>query len=78
MDGYTYTTVTVEIPNDCDMYKLCEQFAKDNSNIEFLNTTEKVIKMALERGCFNHMKKNLDFFKGQADTYREKKKAKVE
>lgn len=73
MDGFT--TVTIEIPNDCDVYKLCEQFAKDNSDIEFLNTTEKVMKMALDCGCFSHMKKNLEFFKGYAEAYREKKKA---
>ena len=75
MNGYT--TVTIEIPNDCDMYKLCEQFAKDNSDIEFLNTTEKVMKMALDCGCFNHMKKNLEFFKGQAEAYREKNQKKA-
>lgn len=73
MNGYT--AVTIEIPNDCDMYKLCEQFAKDNSDIEFLNTTEKVMKMALDFGCFNHMRKNLNFFKCQAEAYREKKNA---
>ena len=44
MNGYT--TVTIEIPNDCDVYKLCEQFAEDNSDIECLNTTEKVMKIS--------------------------------
>ena len=67
-----YTTVTIEIPKDSEVYTLCEQFAKDNSDIEFLNTTEKVIKTALECGCFPHIKRNIDLFAYQAEAYRKK------
>lgn len=70
-------TISIEIPKDSEVYLLCEQFAKDNSDIEFLNTTEKVMKLALDCGCFPHIRRNLEFFKHQAEAHRNKKREEI-